>query len=198
MDASGYAFCRPSDSRTRLAAGASRRKGALVHLRGGQHRRACGSTLLAQGGRRPTLEGVWKVTEIVVTGAGSYSVSTPEPSLFLFAKTHYSLMWVPGDKRRTFYVAEVPTNEEKLAAFDSLTASAGRYEVSGTTVTFRPIVGKSPTFTSGAFITEQFRIEGNTMTLSWRSSDAHLRIGQQVVPSTRPVSETRMKLVRVE
>ena len=179
---------------------------------GGQHRKGpvkiamkllvllgiCSSTLLAQSSGRPTLEGVWKVTEIVVTGAGAYSVSTPEPSLFIFAPTHYSLMWVPGDRPRTFYVAEVPTNEEKLAAFDSLTGSAGRYEVSGSTVTFRPIVGKSPNFTSGAFIKEQFRIEGNTMTLSWKSSDANLRIGQQVVPSTRPVSETRMTLVRVE
>ena len=157
-----------------------------------------GATVLAQSTVQPTLNGVWKVTEIVVTGAGAYSVSTPEPSLFMFAKTHYSLMWVPGDKPRTFYVAEVPTNEEKLAAFDSLTASAGTYEVSGSTVIFRPIVGKSPIFTSGAFIKEQFRIEGDTMTLSWKSSDANLRIGQQVVPSTRPVSETRMTLVRVE
>ena len=53
-----------------------------------------GATGLAQGTVQPTLNGVWKVTEIVVTGAGAYSVSTPEPSLFIFAKTHYSLMWV--------------------------------------------------------------------------------------------------------
>ncbi len=117
----------------------------------------CGSTILAQGGGRPTLEGVWKATEIVVTGG------TPK-ALF---KT----------------------------AFDSLMASSGTYELNGSTATFRPIVTRGPNIVS---INEQFRIEGDTLTLTWTSSDLHLRIGQDVVRSTAPSFQGRMKLVRVE
>lgn len=92
---------------------------------------ACGSALSAHGIRHPAFEGVWKVTEIVVTGAGASTVSTPQPSVFIFAKSHYSLMWVPGSTPRALFKAQVPTNEEKLAAFDSLVASSGTYGVSG-------------------------------------------------------------------
>ncbi len=155
----------------------------------------CGSTPFAQVGRRGPLEGVWKVTEIVVTGAGAYQVSAPQPSVFIFAKNHYSLVWVPGDAPRSLFKAQTPTNEEKVAAFDSLVASSGSYEVSGSRVTFRMILAKSP---NSAFIDEQFTVDGDVMTLTWVSSDGHHRIGQEVVRSTLPVSKTRMKLVRIE
>ena len=155
----------------------------------------CGSTIVAQVGRRGPLEGVWKVTEIVVTGAGAYQVSAPQPSVFIFAKNHYSLVWVPGDAPRSLFEAQIPTNEEKVAAFDSIVASSGTYEVSGSRVTFRMILAKSP---NSAFIDEQFTVDGDVMTLTWVSSDGHHRIGQQVVRSTLPVSKTRMKLVRIE
>jgi len=155
----------------------------------------CGSTLLAQKASRPSIEGVWKATEIVVTGAGAYTESAPQPSVFIFTKTHFSWMWVPGSTPRTLFKTQVPTNEEKLAAFDSLAASSGTYEVSGSTVTFRPVVAKGP---NTAFINEQFSITGDTLTLTWLSSDLHLRIGQDVVRSNRPESTGRMTLVRVE
>ena len=155
----------------------------------------CGSTVLAQKASRPSIQGVWKVTEIVVTGAGSYTESAPQPSVFIFAKNHYALMWVPGSTPRALFKAQPPTNEEKVAAFDLLRAGAGTYELSGSTITFRHIVAKSP---NEAFIPEQFSIEGDTLTLTWVSSDSHVQMGQEIVRSTLPVSTTRMKLVRVE
>ena len=155
----------------------------------------CGSTSFAQTGGRSTLEGVWKVTEVVVTGAGAYTTSAPQPSVFIFAKNHYSFLWVMGDTPRALYKTQPPTNEEKLEAFDLLNAGAGTYEVSGSTVTFRHIVAKGP---NAAYIAEQFNIQGDTLTLNWVSSDAYLRMGDDIVRSTLPVSKTRMKLVRVE
>ena len=115
--------------------------------------------------------------------------------MFIFAKNHYSLMWVPGSVPRTLFKTQVPTNDEKLAAFDSLVASSGTYEVSGSRVTFRMILAKGPNAT---FIDEQFSVDGDVMTLTWVSSDGHQRLGQDVVRSTLPVSKTRMRLVRVE
>jgi hypothetical protein len=157
----------------------------------------CGTNVLAQNAKRATLEGVWKVTEVVVTGAGAYTTTSPQPSVFIFAKNHYSFLWVMGNQPRALYKTQPPTDEEKLAAFDSLNAGAGTYEVNGSTVTFRHIVAKGP---NAAFISEQFKIEGDTLTLTWISSDSHIRMGKDIVrvPSTLPVSSTRMKLVRVE
>lgn len=155
----------------------------------------CGATLLAQKASRPSIEGVWKVTDIVVTGVGAYTTSAPQPSVFIFAKKHYSFLWVMGTAPRALFKTQPPTNEEKVAAFDQLNGGAGTYELSGSTITFRHIVAKGP---NAAYIPEQFSIEGNTLTLTWVSSDGHLRMGQDIVRSTLPVSETRMTLVRVE
>lgn len=155
----------------------------------------CGATLVAQVRSRPTLEGVWKPTEIVVTGAGAYAVAAPQPGVFIFTKTHYSWMWVPGGKPRVLFKAVTPTNEEKLSAFDSLAASSGTYELNGSTATFRPTVAKGPNTVS---IDEHFHIEGDTLTLTWKSTDMRLRIGQVVVQSTAPASQGRMTLVRIE
>jgi hypothetical protein len=153
------------------------------------------STLVAQGGSRQTLEGVWKVTEIVITGAGAYAVTAPQPGVFIFTKSHFSWMWVPGTQPRALFKAQVPTTEEKLAAFDSLSASSGTYELNGSIATFRPIVAKGP---NNVFIDEQFLIDGETLTLTWKSSDMRVRIGEEVVRSTAAPSEGRMKLTRVE
>ena len=155
----------------------------------------CGSTSFAQTPGRSTLEGVWKVTEIVVTGAGAYTTSAPQPGVFIFAKNHYSYLWVPGSTPRALFKGQPPSNEEKLAAFDSISAAAGTYEVSGSTVTFRHIVAKGP---NAAYIAEQFSIQGDTLTLNWVSSDGYQRMGDGIVRSTLPVSKTRMTLVRVE
>jgi hypothetical protein len=142
-----------------------------------------------------SIEGVWKPTEIVITGAGAYAVSAPQPGLFIFTKSHFSWMWTPGNTPRALFKAAVPTNEEKLAAFDSLTASSGTYELNGSTVTFRYIANKGP---NGVSINEQFLVEGDTLTLTWTSNDARVRIGQDVVPLPVPAYQGRMKLVRIE
>ncbi len=149
----------------------------------------------AQGGARPTLEGVWKPTEIVITGAGAYAVTAPQPGMIIFTKSHFSWMWLPGSTPRALFKAAVPTNEEKLAAFDALVASSGTYQLNGSTATFRSIVSKNPNAVS---IDEQFLIEGDTLTLTWTSSDIRMRFGQSVVPLPVPASQGSMKLVRVE
>jgi hypothetical protein len=157
-----------------------------------------GSFLSAQGTARQPLEGVWKVTEIVVTGADAATVSSPQPSQFIFAKTHYSMMYVPGNKPRSLSKAENATDAEKLGAYDSFVANTGTYEVTGSTLTIRPIVARNPNFMAGGFDKYQFRINGNALLLTEKSADLNLRVGQGVAPSKAPISETRLTLVRVE
>ena len=155
------------------------------------------SMAYAQNARKP-IEGVWKVTEIVVTGAGASHVASPQPGLFIFTRGHYSMMSVPGNQPRALFKGEEPTNEEKIPAFDSFVANTGTYEVTGSSLTTRPIVARYPNFMAGGSDKYQFRIEGSTLWLTEKSADLNTRVGQQVVPSTAPASETRLKLVRVE
>src|SRR5712692_5501730 len=159
---------------------------------------AFSTVLAAQTAPKKPLEGVWKVVESVVTGANASTNANPQPSLFIFAKTHYSMMLVPGNQPRALFKAQEPTNEEKIPAFDSFIANTGTYEVTGSTLTIRPIVARYPNFMAGGFEKYQFRIEGNTLWLTDKSTDLNSRIGERVVPSSAPVSETRLKLVRVE
>jgi hypothetical protein len=152
----------------------------------------------AQSGARGPLEGAWKVAEIVVTGAGASNTPNPQPGLFIFTRTHYSLMWAPGNQPRPLFKAEEPTNAEKTVAFDSFVGNTGTYEASGTTLTIRPMVARFPNCMGGAFMRYQFRVEGNTLTLTQKSTDVNCLIGQRAVPSSAPASETRWKLTRVE
>ena len=78
-----------------------------------------------------------KGTEIVIIGVGAYVASAPQPKVFIFTKSHYRWMWLPGNRTKGPVQGAVPTTDEKVAAFDSL---AGTYEVNGSSVTFRPIV----------------------------------------------------------
>lgn len=159
---------------------------------------ALATTVMAQGGARGPLEGVWKVTEEVVTGANASSTTSPQPSLFIFTRTHYSMLRVASAHPRTLFKAMDPTNEEKIAAYDTFTANSGTYEVAGTTLTVRPIVAKNPNFMAGGFDKYQFRVDGDTLSLTSTSTDINMRVGDRLVPGSGPVSETRRKLIRVE
>ena len=154
--------------------------------------------LSAQSTAKKPIEGVWKVVEIVVTGAGASTSSNPQPSLLILTRGHYSQVGVSGDKARTLYKAEAPTDAEKVAAFDSFFGNAGTYEVNGSTLTIHPMVARNPNFMAGGSQKYQFRIDGNNLWLTYKSSDISVRLGPRVVPSSDPASETRTKYVRVE
>ena len=139
-----------------------------------------------------SLQGVWRVTEVVVTGANAETNTSPQPGLYLFTKKHYSLTTVNSTApRKNFDAARDPdklTDAEKIARYevwDEFSANAGTYEVSGNTVTARPVVAKNPAV-MGPAITREFRIEGNTLTLIRKSL------------AGQPASETTTRLTRVE
>ena len=141
----------------------------------------------------PSIQGVWRVTESVVTGANATTNKDPQPSLYIFTKQHYSIMLVRGTAaRKDFGTAKDParlTDAEKMAryeAWDPFTANSGTYSVSGNTVTWQPMVSKSPSVMAGPPITREFEIDGNTLTLVERS------------PAGQPEFETTVKLIREE
>ena len=158
----------------------------------------CTTVVSAQSSRKKPIEGAWKVTEIVVTGANSSNVPNPQPGLIIFARKHYSAMWVPGNQPRSLFEGEDPTNEEKIAAYDSFVANSGTYEVARATLTLHPMVARSPNFMAGGVSKFQLRIEGTTLWLTQKNTDLSLRTGNGVAPASGTASETRLKLSRVE
>ncbi len=125
----------------------------------------------------PSVEGAWRITEFSSTGPDtSYAISDPQPSLLIFLAGHYSQMYVPGDEPRELFSGDEPvlgalepTDAEVLTAFGSFIANSGTYEVSGSTITTRPIVAKNPNFMAGGSISYTYRVEGDTLwlTINW-------------------------------
>lgn len=152
------------------------------------------STLAAQG-TSGSIQGVWKVAEVQVTGGNNPGTnSTPQPSLYIFTKGHYSILQINGPKPRTPLPAPVPgapppTDAQKIAAYDHwgpFVANAGTYTVKGTTITTKPLVAKNEGVMQGPGQTREFKLEGQTLWL----------IAKPAAGQTG--AETRTKLTRVE
>lgn len=139
------------------------------------------------------LQGVWKIVEVVVTGPASSKNDDPWPSLVIFTRRHFSFLSVDGiEPRPTFRAPLVrgkPTDAEKLAMFEQwnlFTANAGTYDISGSTLGMRPIVGKTE-FAMGYRITHEFTLEGKN--ILWLTTKPQ---------PGGPPGETRRRLVRLE
>jgi hypothetical protein len=105
----------------------------------------CANPVLAQ--TRGPIEGVWKIVEWVESGR---TFTTVQPSLFIFTKGYYSMLFLQTFQLRPPIAAPQTrqnlTDAEKIARFDHwspFTAASGTYEVGDTTVTLRPIIAKS-------------------------------------------------------
>jgi len=120
-------------------------------------------------------------------------VTSPQSSLLIFARGHYSWLSVNGTTPRTQPAAAKDpanlTDAEKGARYAEwapFTANSGTFETKGNTLTRRPLVAK----TVGVMNAKnpqvhEFKVEGNTLSLVQKSA------------AGQPTSETRTKLTRV-
>ena len=139
------------------------------------------------------IDGVWKITEVVTTGANASTVSNPQPSLLIFTRGHYSWINVNGTTPRTpSPAAKNPgnlTDAEKVARYNEwnpFTANSGTFDTKGSTLTRHLLVAKNVAVMNATTPTvHEFKIEGNTLTLVQKSA------------AGQPASETRTKLMRV-
>lgn len=148
---------------------------------------------MAQQNASP-VDGVWRITEIAVTGTNPSTNSSPQPSLILFARGHYSWLNVNGTTARKQRANPATpgklTDAEKLAAYEEwgpLTANAGTFEVKGSTLTRRPTVAKNvgPSAPGASPQVQEFKVDGNTLTLTGPSGG----------PNSK--NQTRFTLTRV-
>jgi hypothetical protein len=144
------------------------------------------------------LEGVWKIAEWIFPDASPFvkpgaptTISNPEPSLIIFTRRYYSRLNVeeprppvarPKDPQR-------PTDAEKIALYEQwrpFTASAGTYQISGSTLILQSTVAKNVAVMSRS-TPSNWEIKLENPTTIW------------LIPSPdRIATEPRMKLVRLE
>ena len=136
------------------------------------------------------IEGVWRLNEITTTGTNGSTKQITQPSLYLFTKKHYSIIYVSSDSPRPVIedLSTASSADLRNIFVTSFIANAGTYEMKDGKLTMRPVVAKSPTFMqAGNFLTMSVKIGGNMLTLTSDSSNN----GPAANPST-------FKLTRIE
>lgn len=141
---------------------------------------------------QPTIQGVWRITEVATTGPNASTNKSPQPSLYIFTARHYSLIRINGTTARPDLPQDqqaTATAAQLLAVFGTgLTAQSGTYEVAGGKLTTRPLVAKNTfAMASGAFSTASYMLDGTTLTITSEGT------------ATGPVANpTTWKLTRIE
>jgi hypothetical protein len=139
---------------------------------------------------RPSIQGVWRVSEATITGPSARTISFADrPNLTIITDTHYSRVDVQADGPRPILrdVAKA-TADELRAVWGPFVAEAGTYELTPDgLITMRPIASKNPAVMGpGVFIAYTYKFDGDTLALTQQRN--------QNGPFPNPFS---LKLVRV-
>jgi hypothetical protein len=114
-----------------------------------------------------SIQGVWQVVEVTITGpaARTIRIREPRPNLTILTGRHYSQIHDAAESPRPV-VADVQkaSADELRAAWGPFTGEAGTYEVTGNAITMRPLVAKNPAaMAPGTFVSYTYTIEGDTL-----------------------------------
>jgi hypothetical protein len=144
-------------------------------------------------GKAPSIEGVWKITNVTATGANPMTNPSPQPSLYIFSHGHYAVVADSGRTPRTSATVKDPANPtdaEKLAKYQEwapLTAQAGTYEIKGATLTRLPTVAKNVSVIGPEGKSEsEIKLTGTTLVMISKA------------PAGQPAREQRLTLTRVK
>ena len=86
-------------------------------------------------------------------------------------RTSLRVMYVPSNEPRPLAVGDAPilgavepTDAEKIASWDTFVANSGTYDVTDSTITYRPMVAKSANLmTAGGPLTMTYHVSGDTL-----------------------------------
>ena len=138
-----------------------------------------------------SLQGVWQVVEVRVTGPTPQTITIPEPrpNLTILTARHYSRVEIHAEGPRPMLSDVTKASADELrAAWGPFVGEAGTYEVTGNLITMRPIAAKNPTaMVPGAFTTWTYELTGDTLLVTAK--------GSQNGPVANPVT---VKALRVE
>lgn len=135
---------------------------------------------------REQLQGAWQVVELGnATGARPGPEWWSPPGLLLFAGDHYSYTLVT--RPRPEMPQGIASAEDLLEVWNPVTANAGTFEISGDTLTRRPMVAKSPNaMGAGIFNRYTFRMRGDTL---WVTT-----VGTETGPARNPTTVRYQRL----
>ena len=141
--------------------------------------------------RTGSIQGVWQVVEVRVSGPSPSTITIPEPrpNLTIITARHYSRVQVEADGPRPVLANVAKASADELrATWGPFVGEAGTYEITGNLITMRPIAAKNPAaMMHGAFTTWSFKLTGDTLLVTAE--------GNQNGPVANPVT---VKAVRVE
>lgn len=124
------------------------------------------------------LEGAWIVSSW--ENLGGSAIDDPQPGLFIFTGTNYSIMYVNTAETRAQYDGDNgQTDAEMLAAYTSLTANSGGYEIDGNTFTTYAYVAKDTNYMGGFpenGALYQFERDGDTLIVTTESNPAIFKV----------------------
>ena len=138
-----------------------------------------------------SIEGVWKLTSIVRTGAQPLNLTSPQPGYTIYSHGYYATVTDNSATARTASPPPKdpgnPSDADKLARFNEwapMQAQAGTYEVRGSTLTRKPEVAKNVNALTPNV--QQITIKGNTLTMVSQAPAG-------APPGTQTVTMTRVK-----
>jgi hypothetical protein len=119
------------------------------------------------GSKQETIQGVWRVVEVTISGPGGRTIAIPErPNLTILTARHYSRVEDQSERPRPVPADVTKASADELrAAWGPFVGEAGTYEVStGNLITMRPVAAKNPAVMGpGVFITYSYRLDGDTI-----------------------------------
>ena len=123
------------------------------------------------------LQGVWNITEVSLTSPDtSWTYTDPRARLLIFTDRHYSWVGTRGSGSRE-RLSDEPSDAERLEAWGPFFATAGTYESTDSTFTFRAIAAKNPNDEGSWTLTATYRIEGDTLWITFETATgAEIRI----------------------
>jgi hypothetical protein len=131
----------------------------------------CPSATSATTHPAASIEGVWRTTRVVVTGADPQVVTAPQPGLYMFTRGYFSEAAdiTSSTPRKAAAVADPArlTEAEKLAKFEEwlpFAGVAGTYQLKGRTLVRHPLVAKNVGRTT-TDQTDDIELHGDTLVI---------------------------------
>jgi hypothetical protein len=147
-------------------------------------------TDVAGQSKRESIQGVWRVVEVTMTGPAARKISQIQPNLTILTARHYSRIEVQAERPRPIATDVTTASADELrAVWGPFYGEAGTYGLTnGNMITLRPIVAKNPAaMAAESFSTYSYKLAGNTL---WVTLERN-----QNGPVANPVT---IKAVRVE
>ena len=132
------------------------------------------ATGVVLGQSKPSIQGVWRIAERTTTGPQGATNKNPQPGQWIFTAKHYSFVQDASLKPRPVVEVLAPNTNltdaqmvERYRDWAPVSAQSGTYEISGTTLSLRPIAAKgSGVLAVKAGLSYQFKLEGNALVLT--------------------------------